>query len=140
METENRRHTRAKVKWPVSIKAPTGIIDGTTENLSLSGAFIRLSKQLNSSAEIPLVLARIFHELLSRDHVIGNPLVVDATCRRYRLRCGAGLSGAQRVGGSQIEAMRLALFQRKCKQHIAPRRNPDVADLLQGKTLARNWA
>jgi hypothetical protein len=56
METENRRHTRAKVKWPVSIEAPTGIIDGTTENLSLSGAFIRLSKQLNSSAEIPLVL------------------------------------------------------------------------------------
>ena len=56
METENRLHTRAKVKWPVSIKAPTGIIDGTTENLSLSGAFIRLSRQLNSSAEIPLAL------------------------------------------------------------------------------------
>ena len=72
METENRRHTRAKVKWPVSIKAPTGIIDGTTENLSLSGAFIRLSKQLNSSAEIPLVLARIFHELLSRDYEDGR--------------------------------------------------------------------
>lgn len=56
MGTENRLHARAKVKWPVSIKVPTGIIDGTTENLSLSGAFIRLSKQLNSSAEIPLVL------------------------------------------------------------------------------------
>jgi len=56
MGTDNRRHTRAKVKWPVSIKAPTGLVDGTTENLSLSGAFIRLSKQLNSSAEIPLVL------------------------------------------------------------------------------------
>ncbi len=56
MRPENRRHTRAKVKWPTSIKAPTGIVDGTTENLSLSGAFIRLSKQLNSSAEIPLVL------------------------------------------------------------------------------------
>jgi hypothetical protein len=72
METENRLHTRAKVKWPVSIQAPTGIIDGTTENLSLSGAFIRLSKQLNSSAEIPLVLARIFHELLSRDREDGR--------------------------------------------------------------------
>jgi hypothetical protein len=90
METENRRHTRAKVKWPVSIKAPTGIIDGTTENLSLSGAFIRLSKQLNSSAEIPLVLARIFHELLSRDHVSGNPLVADTT---YDAR----LSGLQAI-------------------------------------------
>jgi hypothetical protein len=71
METENRLHTKAKVKWPVSIQASTGIIDGTTENLSLSGAFIRLSKQLNSSAEIPLVLARIFHELLSRDREDG---------------------------------------------------------------------
>jgi hypothetical protein len=56
MGTDNRRHTRAKVKWPVSIKAPTGIVDGATENLSLGGTFIRLSKQLNSSAEIPLVL------------------------------------------------------------------------------------
>jgi len=57
MSTDNRRHSRARVKWPVSIKAPTGLVDGTTENLSLSGAFIRLSKQLNSSAEIPLVLS-----------------------------------------------------------------------------------
>jgi len=72
MGTENRLHARAKVKWPVSIKVPTGIIDGTTENLSLSGAFIRLSKQLNYSAEIPLVLARIFHELLSRDQEDGR--------------------------------------------------------------------
>ena len=36
--------------------APTGIVDRTTENLSLSGAFIRLARQLNSSAEMPLVL------------------------------------------------------------------------------------
>ena len=56
MGADNRRHTRAKVKWPVSNNASTGIVDGTTENLSLSGAFIRLSRQLNSSAEIPLVL------------------------------------------------------------------------------------
>ena len=56
MGTDNRHHTRAKVNWPVSINAPTGIVDGTTENLSVSGAFIRLSRQLNSSTEIPLVL------------------------------------------------------------------------------------
>ena len=56
METDNRHHTRAKVKWPVSINAPTGIVDGTTENLSLSGAFIRLSKELSYSDELPLVL------------------------------------------------------------------------------------
>jgi hypothetical protein len=56
METDNRRYARAKVKWSVSINAPTGFVDGTTENLSVSGAFIRLSRQLSSSAEIPLVL------------------------------------------------------------------------------------
>jgi Tfp pilus assembly protein PilZ len=56
MGTDNRHHTRAKVKWPVSFNAPTGIVDGTTENLSVSGAFIRLSRQLSSSDEMPLVL------------------------------------------------------------------------------------
>ena len=56
MGTDNRHHTRAKVNWPVSINAPTGIVDGTTENLSVSGAFIRLSRQLSSSDEMPLVL------------------------------------------------------------------------------------
>ena len=43
-----------------------------TLGFSLSGACIRLSQQLNFSAEIPLVLARIFHELLSRDHEDGR--------------------------------------------------------------------
>ena len=56
MQTENRRHTRARIKWPVVIQTPTGLIDGTTVNLSLRGAFIRLSRQLSSSDEIPLVL------------------------------------------------------------------------------------
>jgi hypothetical protein len=92
MKTENRLHTRAKVKWPVSIKAPTGIIDGTTENLSLSGAFIRLSKQLNSSAEIPLVLARIFHELLSRGHEDGR-----ATRQPQGVGAEAYLNGTSQV-------------------------------------------
>ena len=56
METDNRHHTRAEVEWPVSINTPTGFVDGTTENLSLSGAFIRLSKELSYSDEITLVL------------------------------------------------------------------------------------
>ena len=56
MRTENRSHLRAWVKWPVVILTPPGLIGGVTANLSLSGAFIRLSKQLNFSAEIPLVL------------------------------------------------------------------------------------
>jgi hypothetical protein len=56
MQTENRRHTRAKIKWPVVIQTPTGLIDGTTVNLSLSGAFIRLSNELNSNHNLPIVL------------------------------------------------------------------------------------
>ena len=38
-------------------------------------------------------LTRVFHELLSRDHEDGNPLVADAAC-------GAGLSGAERSAGA----------------------------------------
>jgi Tfp pilus assembly protein PilZ len=56
METDNRHHSRTQVRWPVVIQTITGLVDGTTENLSLSGAFIRLSKQLSYSDEIPLVL------------------------------------------------------------------------------------
>ena len=56
MQTENRRHTRARIKWPVVIQTPTGLIDGTTVNLSLRGAFIRLSNELNSNHNLPVVL------------------------------------------------------------------------------------
>ena len=56
MQTENRCHTRARIKWPVVIQTPTGLIDGTTVNLSLRGAFIRLSNELNSNHNLPVVL------------------------------------------------------------------------------------
>ena len=56
MKVDNRRHSRARVKWPVVIQTPTGLVDGKTENLSLGGAFIRLSSQLNSNQNLPLVL------------------------------------------------------------------------------------
>jgi hypothetical protein len=42
------------------------------------------------SVQVGPSLARMFHELLSRDHETGNPLVADAAC-------GAGLRGAQRT-------------------------------------------
>ena len=56
MQTENRCHTRARIKWPVVIQTPTGLIDGTTVNLSLRGAFIRLSNELDSHRNLPVVL------------------------------------------------------------------------------------
>jgi len=54
--TENRRHTRARVKWPVVILTPNGLVDGKTENLSLGGAFIRLSNELNSNHNLPIII------------------------------------------------------------------------------------
>ena len=56
MKEDNRRHSRARVRWPVVIHTPTGLVDGKTEDLSLVGAFIRLSKELNSNHNLPLVL------------------------------------------------------------------------------------
>ncbi len=38
---ENRRHPRAKIKWPVVLTTPSGLLDGYTQNLSLGGAFVR---------------------------------------------------------------------------------------------------
>jgi hypothetical protein len=55
MKDDNRRHSRARVRWPVVIQTPTGLVDGKTENLSLSGAFIRLSNELNSNHNLPMV-------------------------------------------------------------------------------------
>jgi c-di-GMP-binding flagellar brake protein YcgR len=56
MNVDNRRYSRAKVKWSVIIQSPTGLVDGTTENLSLGGALIRLPNQLNSSHNLPVVI------------------------------------------------------------------------------------
>jgi hypothetical protein len=57
MSIDNRRRQRARVKWPVVIQTPTGrLVDGKAENLSLSGAFIRLSSQLESNHNLPMVL------------------------------------------------------------------------------------
>ena len=55
MKGDSRRHARVRVRWPVVIQTPTGLVDGTTEDLSLGGAFIRLSRELNSNHNLPLV-------------------------------------------------------------------------------------
>jgi len=56
MNVDNRRHSRARVRWPVVIQTSSGLVNGKTENLSLGGAFIRLSNQLNTDNNLPLVL------------------------------------------------------------------------------------
>ena len=70
MKVENRRHSRARIKWPVVIQAATKLVDGTTENLSLGGAFIRLSQQVNSSADMVLVLNAKGHFIPCSAHVV----------------------------------------------------------------------
>jgi hypothetical protein len=37
---ENRQHTRAKTRWPVTIQLPDGPIEGQTFDLSINGAYI----------------------------------------------------------------------------------------------------
>ena len=53
---DSRRHPRAEVKWPVVILSPNGLVDGKTENISLSGTFIRLAGQLKSNHNLPVVI------------------------------------------------------------------------------------
>lgn len=54
--SENRRHARAVIKWPVVTMTPNGLVDGRTENLSLGGAFIRFPEHSNFSHTITMVI------------------------------------------------------------------------------------
>ena len=53
---EERRYRRAKIKWPVVIMAPYGLIDGRAKNISLGGAFVSCSRQPNSDTDFRMVL------------------------------------------------------------------------------------
>ena len=53
---ECRRHPRAKVKWPVVMTTPDGLVDGQTQNLSLGGALIRCPKTPNLKENFRLVM------------------------------------------------------------------------------------
>jgi hypothetical protein len=53
---ESRRHPRAKIKWPVVITTPNGLVDGQTQNLSLGGAFIRCPAIPNLEDDFRLVM------------------------------------------------------------------------------------
>jgi hypothetical protein len=37
---ESRRYTRAKIRWPITIRLPDGPIEGQTVDLSINGAYI----------------------------------------------------------------------------------------------------
>jgi len=56
MSADNRRHSRVRVRWPVIVQTPNGLVDGKTENLALSGAFIRLRGHLVSKQNLQMVL------------------------------------------------------------------------------------
>ena len=38
---EKRRHQRARIKWPVVVNSPNGLLDGKTRDLSVGGTYIR---------------------------------------------------------------------------------------------------
>jgi hypothetical protein len=53
---ENRRHPRAKIKWPVVMTSDSGLVDARTQNVSLGGAFIRCGQQANLEHNFRLVM------------------------------------------------------------------------------------
>ncbi|MEI9477910.1 MAG: PilZ domain-containing protein [Deltaproteobacteria bacterium] len=46
VEKESRKHTRADIRWQVSMQTPDGTIAADAKNISLSGAFICCEKPL----------------------------------------------------------------------------------------------
>jgi hypothetical protein len=43
---ERRKLPRMRVRWPVTLHSPTGTVQGTTENITVSGACIECSTHL----------------------------------------------------------------------------------------------
>lgn len=44
--TQRRAHPRVEVRWPVAMMTPEGDMDGTIENISAGGAYIRCGTPL----------------------------------------------------------------------------------------------
>ena len=68
MVKDKRLYPRSKVRWPVSMITPEGAMEGETEDMSTSGAFIRCQEPLNPTERI----------LLSVKLPSGSPLEVSA--------------------------------------------------------------
>jgi len=56
---ENRKHGRARIKWPVSIRTAKDKMEGVTHNISAGGVYIRCSR--------PLRLNEVFDMLIKSD-------------------------------------------------------------------------
>jgi hypothetical protein len=54
---ENRRHRRARIKWPVVMTTSNGLVDGQTQNVSLGGAFIRCPAKPDLEDNFRLVMS-----------------------------------------------------------------------------------
>ncbi|UCG11518.1 MAG: PilZ domain-containing protein [Deltaproteobacteria bacterium] len=53
---ERRRHPRAEVEWPVTVRSSEGIMFGEVTNVSLGGAFIRCEKPLRVNQMLEMAL------------------------------------------------------------------------------------
>ena len=55
-ETENRRHPRIPLWWPVVLMPSSGPIMGTIKNISVSGALISCSEPIENENEFLIIL------------------------------------------------------------------------------------
>jgi len=53
---ENRRHRRARIKWPVVMTTSNGLVDGQIQNVSLGGVFIRCQEKIDLEDRFRLVM------------------------------------------------------------------------------------
>ena len=67
--TQERRHFKAKIKWPVIVQPSNGAMEGVTLDLSSTGTFIRCRK--------PLRLNEVF-DMLVNVPALGRPLKITA--------------------------------------------------------------
>ena len=56
MKKERRKHLRAKVNWPVDVKAGQTSINGETLNISTGGVFIRCENPLKLNQVLDLTI------------------------------------------------------------------------------------
>jgi hypothetical protein len=56
MEAERRKHLRAGLRWPVTIKTTQGIIRAETRNIGAGGAYIHCDNALEPGEFVPIAI------------------------------------------------------------------------------------
>jgi hypothetical protein len=64
MAIDKRRYPRVEIAWPVTVMTPYGPVGGTTQNLSIGGACIRLPEEPELEEVFRLVIRPAEQQLL----------------------------------------------------------------------------